>query len=366
MLSAGRWRDPLAVGIAIAGLVFLVAALYISRTNVAWGYDYAAYHAAAQRILETGTPYQPETLAGPFRPGPLGLYLYSPPPAVFFTPLTGLPRETATLVWLALRLAILGLTCALMPVSWPVRLFMFGIAGLSWPVVRDSVLGNISLVVTFFAVLGWRFLDRPAGGAAVAAAVALRPTMALVLGWWLIRGHWRPLVGFLAAGVAMLLLTLPFVGLSGWLDYVAVLRNVSFEGVVRNLSLGGFATSLGWPPWAAGVAQAAGYAAAINAVLLSLRRDRELSYVVTVVATLLLSPLLWDHYLTHLLVPAAFLVARGQWWGAGVPMLCWLPETTFPLVALVALVAPFLAPDRGERAGTFLDRLPTQPSAAPT
>ena len=49
------------------------------------------------------------------------------------------------------------------------------------------------------------------------------------------------------------------------------------------------------------------YAVAVGALLLSLRRDRELSYVVTLMATLLLSPLLWDHYLTNMIIPAAFL-----------------------------------------------------------
>ncbi len=58
----------------------------------------------------------------------------------------------------------------------------------------------------------------------------------------------------------------------------------------------------------------------------SLRRDRELSYVVTVMGTLLLAPLLWDHYLTNLLVPAAFLAARGRPWAPGPAVVGWLPQ----------------------------------------
>ena len=106
-------------------------------------------------------------------------------------------------------------------------------------------------------------------------------------------------------------------------------------------------------------------------LLLSLRRDRELSYVVTVMATLLLAPLLWDHYLTNLLIPAAFLAARGRTWGLALPLLCWVPtlliglngdctgvaEGLLPLIALLGLLLPFAAPDRGEPAGLFLDRL---------
>jgi len=36
--------------------------------------------------------------------------------------------------------------------------------------------------------------------------------------------------------------------------------------------------------------------------------------VVTATASLLLSPLLWDHYLVMLVLPAAFLASRGQPW----------------------------------------------------
>ena len=41
--------------------------------------------------------------------------------------------------------------------------------------------------------------------------------------------------------------------------------------------------------------------------------------MVTIGATLLLAPLLWDHYLAALLLPAAFLAQRGRWWGLLLP-----------------------------------------------
>ena len=93
---------------------------------------------------------------------------------------------------------------------------------------------------------------------------------------------------------------------------------------------------------------------AIAAAVLSLRRDRELSFVVVAMATLFLSPLLWDHYLTQLLIPAAFLAKRGHWWGLLLPLLGWLPALGLkPLLAvagLAGLLLPFLARDRGEPA----------------
>ena len=369
--SSNRWAAPLGAGLALLGLMVLISAIsvWIGRSP-GWAYDFHAYYDAALRFIATGTPYQAETLAGPFRPGPFGLYLYSPPLALLFAPLTWLGEQGAIFLWLGLRLVVLALTCALMPVSTPIRLATLGVASLSAPVLFDLDLGNVSLIVTFFAVLVWRWLDRPLGSIALAASLTLRPTMALICGWWLLRGRWRPVAWTAIAFLIIVLATLPFVGIDGWLQYVTVLRNVSdVTGVRSNVDLGSSVLLLGGPVWAASLALFAGYAIAVVAMLLSLRRDRELSYIVTVMATLLLAPLLWDHYLTNLLLPAAFLASRGRPWALALPLLCWSPpllavafpqlrgvaEAVLPYVAVAGLLLPFTARDRGEEAaGLFL------------
>ncbi len=374
-----RWAAPLGTGLALLGLTVLVAAfsIWIGRSP-GWAYDFHAYYDAAVRLVATGTPYQAETLGGPFRPGPFGLYLYSPPLAILFVPMTWLGEQAAVMAWLILRVGVLALTCALMPVSTPIRLASLGVASLSAPFLFDLNLGNVSLIVTFFAVLVWRWLDKPIGAIALAASLTLRPTMAIVCGWWLLRGWWRPVAWTAAAAAVIVLATLPFVGVDRWLEYITVLRNVSnVTGVRSNVDLGSSVLLLQGPAWAATLALYAGYALAAVAVLVSLRRDRELSYVVTVMSSLLLAPLLWDHYLTMLLLPAAFLASRGRPWALALPLLCWLPvmiavwlpqarpfaEAVLPYVAIVGLLLPFAARDRGEPAGLFLDRLPGRSSA---
>jgi hypothetical protein len=97
----------------------------------------------------------------------------------------------------------------------------------------------------------------------------------------------------------------------------------------------------------------------------SFRRDRELSFVVTVAASLFLAPLLWGHYLVVLVIPAAFLASRGRPWALVLPLLAWLPEQWTWLAALSGLLLPFLAasPDpQPDRAGR-LDRLPAEAGA---
>jgi hypothetical protein len=347
------------VGIALGGLLVLGFALWMWIGRAAgWGFDFRAYYDAAQRLAATGTPYQAATLGGPFEPGSSGLYLYSPLPAILMLPLSALSLDVATILWLVLRLLLLAVTCALMPVQRPLRLATLGIAAMSWPVLYDLNLGNVSLAITFLSVVGWRTLDRPVGSLAFAVAMMVRPTMALLAAWQLLRGAWRPLGMTVAALVVLVLLTLPFVGIGGWADYVTLLRNVqAATGAASTVDLASAVLRLGGPAWAAPLALLLGYLAAAAAVVLSLRRDRELSYVVTVTATLLLSPLLWEHYLTQLLLPAAFLASRGRIWGLGLPLLGWLPPPFLPFVALLGLYLPFLAADRGQPAGSLFHRL---------
>ena len=100
---------------------------------------------------------------------------------------------------------------------------------------------------------------------------------------------------------------------------------------------------LGFDETIASVALLVGYALGLAAIALSLRRDRELGFVVTASASLLLSPLLWDHYAAMLVLPAAFLASRGRAWGLVLPLLTWLPGAALPFVALAGVWLPFLA-----------------------
>jgi alpha-1,2-mannosyltransferase len=373
--SALRWvalmrrRRGLVVG-GIAAVVFLLLILAITRAlygSAAWAYDFIAYQHAVVRLIETGSPYQPVlTLSRPFLPGPFDLYLYSPVPVVLMLPFGYLSIDGGALIFLVIRLAMLLGICLLMPVTRSARLATLAVACVSAPVLQDLNLGNVSLIVTFLSVVAWRFVDRPLAAVAIAAAASLRPTMAIFGIWWLVRRQWRAVVWLALAGLALVLITLPFVGIAGWHDYLVLLTNLTnFEGVYRNWALEALAARAGAPEWLASAALFAGYAAAGVAVALSLRRDRDISFVVTLGATLLLSPLLWDHYMTNLLVPAGLLAGRGRPWGLILPLLCWLPQELLPFIAFAGMVLPFAAPDRGVPVQSWLDRIPSWRAPAP-
>jgi Glycosyltransferase family 87 len=336
-----------AAGVALLGLAWLLVAFVALPDAPAWGYDFEAYRNAAVRLVETGSLYQAETLAGPFDPGPFGLYLYPPPLGVAVGPFTAISLDLGATLWFGLHVAALLVACALLPVPLTTRLLAFGVAALSFGVLRDVILGNVSVLLLPFLALAWRFLDRPAGSVATALAISMRPTLGLLLVWQLLRRRWSAVAWALATGLVLIALTLPFVGPGGYTDYLTVLRNLSgITGVERNIDLGSTVLALGGGHAAAQVALLAGYALAIVAMLASLRRDAEVGFMVTLGASLLLSPLLWDHYLATLVLPAAFLAARGRPVGILLPLLTWLPAPALPFVVVAAAVAPFWARDR--------------------
>ena len=125
-----------------------------------------------------------------------------------------------------------------------------------------------------------------------------------------------------------------------------MLRNLSgLTGEAHNLDLSSTALAAGADQAVAQLALLASYAIGIAAIGLSLRRDREIGFVVTAMASLLLVPLLWDHYLAMLALPAALLASRGRPWGLALPLLSWLPAVAIPFVVVAATLLPFTARD---------------------
>ncbi len=345
--AATRWAGPVVVALAVVAAAFLAVASLAFRGAAdpsGWAYDLKAYLAAAERLAGGASMYAPESLAGPFHPGPFGLYLYAPPLAVALLPLTATTISVAADAWLVLRLALLVATCGLMPVRPRLRLLVFVVAAFTSPVLIDLNLGNVSIVVAFLSVAAWRWLDRPLGSAALAVAMSLRPTLGIFLVWWLARRRWLPLAWTLASGTVLILITLPFAGVGSYMDYLTVLRNLGdVTGVPKNADLASSLFLLGAPAAVATAALLAGYVLAVGAALVSLRRDAEVSFMVTLGATLLLSPLMWEHYLVSLLLPAAFLAQRGRPWALALPLLAWLPREFLPLLAIAATLLPLLA-----------------------
>lgn len=310
----------------------------------AWAFDLAAYVNAAQRLIDEGSLYARHLVAGTFEPGPADLYYYAPPLGVAMLPFTDLPLADSSAIWWALHVGAMLLACALMPVRTVLRALAFAVLAFSLPGLKDPVLGNVSMLLVLPMVVAWRWLDRPVGSIVMAVAISVRPSLGVFLLWQLLRRQWRAAMWTILAGLGLVLVTLPFVGIAGYRDYLAVLGNLSVPmGASENQDLGALALSLGGGEEIVWLARWAGVAAVTTALLYSLRRDREIGYMVMLCASLLLVPLFWDHYLATLIVPVAFLAQR--LWAPLIllPLLSWLPIAS-PLLVIGTMLLPFLVP----------------------
>ena len=347
--GARDWALLLGLGAAGLALVAVVFAQPMLSTTTNWALDWDAYQVSSLRLGQEGTLYATASLRSSFEPVDGCYYLYTPPFGIAFGLLAWLPADVGATVWYYLHLAVLALSCALMPIRIPLRFWTFAIAVVSVPVISDFILGNVSSVMLLPVVIGWRWLDRPAGSLALAIATSVKATFGLYLIWFAVRRAWRPLAWIVAGGVALIVLSLPFVGIDGYRDYFTMLGNINAPAdLLPNRHVNAMVLSWGFDESAAWAAQMAVYLAAVGAMLLSLRRDREVGYMVILAATIVLAPLLWGHYLSLLVVPAAFLAQRGRPWALLLPLLAWMPEMYLSLLALAALWLPFLARDREE------------------
>jgi hypothetical protein len=336
-VAAARNTAPFVVA-AIGGLVLILASTMFVNSE-GFGYDYLAYHDAARRIMAGEPLYLPGT-ADAFSQGRYeGLYLYPPQLALLLTPFATMGDSAATLAWMVLRLALLVGTCLVLPISWRARLATLGVAGVSFPVLMDLNIGNVSIVVLALCAVAWRWMDTP--GAAIAhALLAVFRFPFLIFGLsWLAQRRFRLLVWTIACGIGFTLIVVPILGFGVYAEYFEILGGLrGFSSGPHNFSFESVAIGLGLPEVIGRLALMAGYAIGIaSAIFASMRRDDSTAFVVTAVATLLISPFIHPHYLVLLLVPAAWLMDRGHWWGLVLPLLGWLPDPALPFTGLLAI-----------------------------
>lgn len=343
---------------AAVGFVLLSLAIVVFIGSEGFGYDYIAYDDAARRIADGRPLYLADTVDRYARGAYDGLFLYPPPMAIALVPLTVLSQTGATTVWLALRVALLAVGCAIMPVARPTRLFTFAAAALSFPVLFDLNIGNVSVLAFALLALAWRTQGTVVAAIAHAALVAIRIPFGAFAVQWLAQRRPRTLAWTIVAGSGLILLSLPIVGLATYLDYVTILRGLpDLSTGPHNLSLRSTLASVGLPDAIASLGLPLGYASGIVAIAFGARRrDTDVAFVITAMATLLVAPFIHPHYLVLLLLPAALLMDRGHGWAFALPLLGWLPGQLLPLIAPATIAVILLVTADGRAAGR--DRVP--------
>jgi hypothetical protein len=258
-------------------------------------------------------------------------------------PLTALPPGVAD--WLATAAMLASLVGAL----WLLQVRDWRIYGvvLLWPAVIEGIqTANASLPLTLLVAVMWRYRDRAGiAGTALGYAVAVKLFLWPVVVWLALVGRRSAAAVAAAVAAACLLLVLPFIGL---LDYGRLLRNIGETFEHESYTPFALLTDLGVPDPAARVMTVA---LGLGVLALAWRRR---SLGLALAAALVLSPIVWRHFFTLLLVPLALSRPRFDvvWL---VPVAMWVGDGTFngapwQTASVLALAAvTFVASERPPR-----------------
>jgi hypothetical protein len=191
-------------------------------------------------------------------------------------------------------------------------------------------------------------MDRPwrlGGATAIGIAIKIQP--ALILGWALLTGRRRAVVAGLAVFAVLAVAATIIAGPSSWIDQATLLARVSKPiDTPHNYTPGRLAFEAGASQAVAWGVQIANWVLVAVVVLYAIWRATPVaSYLSVVIASQLISPILWDHYALMLLLPVAYLLSRGHWWAVliplatSVPLVGITPPVVYPVAFWVTLIA---------------------------
>jgi len=289
--------------------VFVVALAAIDvvelRTSF-FAWDFRAFYEGGSSYLHFRSPYVSPSLANLTSHQN---FVYPVPTAALFAPLSLVPYHAAAALFLVVNVVALGGALYVLGVR-DMRCYLAVLIGA--PAFDGLQIGTISPVLALLLAVVWRYRDRTWIAAAALALLVLTKLFLWPVGVWLLATRrLKTVVGATVASVLAVLLTAIPLGLGVLSDYPKLLRAVSaFEGT-SSLSLVTLGDTLtGSRP--------AGYALMflIGGLLLAAvgwfgwRGDESRAFRLSVVASLALTPILWNHYLVLLFVPLALIRPR--------------------------------------------------------
>jgi alpha-1,2-mannosyltransferase len=300
-MSGLRLKDQRLI-LPAAGVFFFVASLVGAVAQHQFAMDFHhSYWPAGRAVLDGHSPF----LQVPDAALSAGPFIYPPVGALLMVPFGLLPHVVADVVMTAIAIgSILGALYVL-----GVRdLRCYGAALFWFPVYSAVQNANLSALLVLALALIWRYRDRVLPAALVIAlCVAVKLFLWPLFVWLAVTRRWR--TAFAAAGMTVALSVVGWlvVGFGQLHQFLHVLSVADRLGQSFVYTPGNFLMRLG-------VASSPAHAVAmilgvvvLAAVVVSARRpdgDR-LAFTFTIAAALLLSPIVWIHYFTLLLVPLA-------------------------------------------------------------
>jgi alpha-1,2-mannosyltransferase len=285
----------------LVGAAMAVLTMYVAAKGAIYGFDFrGGAWPAGRDVLAGRSPYPAPDPAKLLVPG--NSYIPPPPLAVLCIPLSVLPFVPAVVAWGVVCTAALVLALKLVGVrDWRV----YGLALTSFPFVASLGLGQPDGLLALGVAVAWRYRNSWRGAAAVGMIIALKLLAWPLLIWLLVTRRFRQAgvatsvaIGAVAGGWAL-------IGFDGLSQYGRLLAADATAFQARSHSVVAAALRLGTT---AHVARLLAVVAAVAtaAAVMRLASNRDLgAFAAALSFGLLVSPILWTHYLVVLFVPLA-------------------------------------------------------------
>jgi Glycosyltransferase family 87 len=290
----------------------------LTTAQSTFGCDFLAYYNASVHWIHGQAIYDLAQTST----GTCGTFQYPPPFVLLAAPFSFLGFELGNWAWIAFLIGCFAVGTALLPVRSSTRWIVLLLGAIGWPLIFGVRIGQVAPILYLSFAAAWHWLDDPRGlGSAIALGTLVKLQPALLGMWLLVRREWRAIKFAVMTGV-VIVGAAAIVGLRDWLDLLTLLRNLS-DALTQpsNVALGAVLYQLGAPAAVAGGVQTITTIAVLGAVIvLGLRLPREAGFLATIVATQLVSPIVWTHYALALLLPVAWLIDRRQWWALVIPI----------------------------------------------
>ncbi|HEX5591118.1 MAG TPA: glycosyltransferase family 87 protein, partial [Candidatus Limnocylindrales bacterium] len=288
-------------------------------------------------LLRGESIYSARQLAGPYTPQGQDGFLYPPPLAAFallfhqpwqvWSLLAPGDYRAAAWAWTALGALVLFTTVFAIAREEGLVERVRRSTGLGpWillaaaigfpPVIGELVLGNVHLLLLGLLGLAWLGVrsgttrGERVAGLAVGVAAIIKVFPGLLLLWFILTRRWQGAAFVVVGVIGATLVTLPFTGTAPWFDYPTVLANL---GAPRDTT-----DTLAPTVWLAELVDFTAARVIVTVIALALvawsalRSNARMSFTVAVMASILVAPALYHHYLAILVLPFLLLLAEGR------------------------------------------------------
>lgn len=289
-------------------------------------YDFHALWQAGRAVADGRSPYPKVSAISSNLSVAHDEFVYPAPVAVAMVPLGVLPFGVAAVLFVFVLLAAVAATLHVLGVrDWR----CYGVAFASIPVLESFRLGAITPLLALGLAGVWAARDRKwTLPALVAAIVVAKLFLWPVFVWLLVSRRWAAAARATAIGAAAAVVGSAVVGFGTLASYPHILSRMTDVQFRKSYGVDGFLAAVGAGSGAAHAGVMLVAIVGIVAIAVAARQSGEqLAFGLSVLVSILASPLVWLHYDALLLVPVALSSRRLSlvWL---VPALAW--ATPFP------------------------------------